>query len=361
MASKFFEQDWADMAAKRPEFASAEKVWTAVIEPELTRREQDRRETVRGAFARTAMFGIGGFIAVMVLGSIAFRGVSGDGFIIGLIAASLIAAAGSATNWLKVASLKTQNKELVLGAAAEAFGFKYETLHPDVSGLTSFKAIREFAMKASKSSNTALKAGSDTPPTPAFDVLYNRDLLPDYHDRDFEDLITGVRAGAEFSLVECKLTKTEGSGKNRRTVTKFQGLLVHVQYPKPFLGQTVVARSKWWRMGSKLKGLEKVKLNVAELDKAFTVYSNDQVEARYLLTPDKMERMVMLEQFFSGGKLRCIFEGDHLTIALEAPDQFEGGSIFKPLVDPKRFKQGLHEMELICDLIDGFLSREWAA
>ena len=48
-----------------------------------------------------------------------------------------------------------------------------------------------------------------------------------------------------------------------------------------------------------------------------------------------------------------------MTIALEAGNQFEAGSIFKPLVDPDRFIQTLTEIGLVCDMIDGFLTREW--
>jgi len=79
-----------------------------------------------------------------------------------------------------------------------------------------------------------------------------------------------------------------------------------------------------------------------------------------LLTPDRMERLIALERFFSGGKLRGIFEGDHLTFALEAGDQFEVGSMFETLVNAAHYKKALHELGLVCDLIDGFLTREWA-
>ena len=72
-----------------------------------------------------------------------------------------------------------------------------------------------------------------------------------------------------------------------------------------------------------------------------------------------MERLIALERHFQGGKLRGIFEDGHMTIALEAGNQFEAGSIFKPLVDPDRFIQTLTEIGLVCDMIDGFLTREW--
>ena len=96
-----------------------------------------------------------------------------------------------------------------------------------------------------------------------------------------------------------------------------------------------------------------------ELDAAFTVYSNDQVEARALLSPDRMVRLIALERHFAGGKLRGIFEDGHMMLALEADDQFEAGSIFQPLVDPRRYASALVELGLVCDLIDGFLTRDW--
>ena len=48
-----------------------------------------------------------------------------------------------------------------------------------------------------------------------------------------------------------------------------------------------------------------------------------------------------------------------MTLALEADDQFEAGSIFQTLVDPRRYASALVELGLVCDLIDGFLTRDW--
>ncbi len=183
-------------------------------------------------------------------------------------------------------------------------------------------------------------------------------LLPSYDTRKFEDLIEGQRANADFTLVECKLTEQRGSGKNRRTVTTFQGLLLNIDYPDRFLGRTLIARDGWWSWGRK-NGMQQVDLVSKELEDAFTVYSTDQVEARTLLTPDRMERLIALERHFKGGKLRGVFEEGHLTLALEADNQFEAGSIFKPLADPDRYVETLTEIGLVCDLIDGFLTREW--
>ena len=103
--------------------------------------------------------------------------------------------------------------------------------------------------EAEKAKDQAKKAGlfaqdlGEDAPTPAFPTLKAAGLLPHYDNRKFEDLIEGECAGARFSLVECKLTDERGNGKNKQTVTVFEGILLHIAYPQKFLGRTLLARS----------------------------------------------------------------------------------------------------------------------
>lgn len=359
MASGITDAIFSALVAQRPEFKNAVKVWTDVLEPALASREAERRSIISKARTRTLWMGlIVGALALIVL--FATRGAGAMLVIFGAIAVTGI---GSAAAWVPLFRVKSETKQLVVGSAAESFGFKYETLHPDVSGVADWKSAGSWISSRALKSNGVGKlfgeSGDDLPPTPAFQTLRDAKLLPSYDDRDFEDLIEGDRAGTHFSLVECKLTEERGSGKNRRTVTVFQGLLFHIQYPERFLGRTLIARQGWWKGFFGDDSLQKVDLVAKELEDNFTIYSNDQVEARALLTPDRMERLIALERHFKGGKLRGIFEGDHLTLALEADDQFEAGSVWKPLVDPDRYITALTEIGLVCDVIDGFLTREW--
>lgn len=358
MARTFRDEDWGAFSAKRPEYANAERVWTDILEPELTRREGERKSLLKAAFTQGGMGAVPAFILAMIFGAHILLSI-----FIGVIGGAI----GSALPSIKLYGFKTGVKDMVLSAAAQMFGFTYQTLHHDVSDVNSWSGIKDLAKreaqrvkdKTTQSSFFGTDTGDDAP-TPAFSVLRAADLLPSYSDKKFEDLIEGERAGANFSLVECKLTKETGSGKNKRTVTVFQGILLHIAYPQSFLGRTLLARSGTWKWGKRnWKDLQEVKLVSIELDKAFSVYSNDQVEARALLTPDKMERLIAIERFFEGGKLRGIFEGDHLTLALEAGDQFEVGSMFENLVNPAHYRKALFELGLVCDLIDGFLTREW--
>lgn len=359
MASGITDAIFQALVAQRPEFKNAMKVWTDVLEPALAARESERRSIISKARNRTLWTAL----IVGAFALIALFATRGAGFVFVIFAAIAVTGIGSAAAWIPLFRVKSETKQLVVGAAAESFGFKYETLHPDVSGIADWKSagswISSHALK-SKGAASFFGASDDEPaPTPAFKTLRDVKLLPSYDNRKFEDLIEGGRADTHFSLVECKLTEERGSGKNRRTVTVFQGLLFHIQYPDRFLGRTLMARQGWWKGFFGDKTLQKVDLVSKELEDNFTIYSDDQVEARALLTPDRMERLIALERHFKGGKLRGVFEGDHLTLALEADDQFEAGSVWKPLVDPDRYISALTEIGLVCDVIDGFLTREW--
>ncbi len=354
-----FDQVFNSLAQQRPEFRTAMETWNSKLYPELASQETERKNIISKARGRTITVGIVCFTLAVIVGIVMLRGAAFPFiFILAIVATGV----GSAAAWMPLMTMKSQTKQLIVGSAAEAFGFTYETLHPDVSGINDWRSAKDWLQeqKASGSIEKAFKTrGNEDAPTPAFEVLQTAKLLPSYDKCKFEDLIKGNRAEANFSLVECKLTESQGSGKNRRTVTTFQGLLIHIEYPERFLGRTLIARKGWWKGWFGDKSLSKIDLVSKELSDNFTIYSNDQVEARALLTPDRMERLIALERHFKGGKLRGIFEGDHLTIALEAEDQFEAGSIWKSLVDSNRYISALKEIGLVCDLIDGFLTRDW--
>ena len=359
------------LASQRPEFADVERIWETELAPELGAREVIRRQTISRAKSRTLLGGLAALPVVIVM--LFLSGGFGIFFPLSFFVGVIIVVGISGFDWLKVYSMKSQTKDLILKTACKPFGFRYETLHPDLSGIEDFQSLRtrgKELMGAINGPQTGKERTVSTvfgdiqvtlhdtagapAPTPAYQVLKDAALLPGHSQRKFEDLIEGERAGAKFALVEAKL---DTGGKNSQTV--FRGILIHIEYPQRFSGRTLMTRSGWWKRGKGAGDLKKVDLISRELDEAFTVYSSDQVEARALLSPDRMERLIALERHFSGGKLRGLFDGGHMTLALEADNQFEAGSVFKPLVDPRRFSTALSELGLVCDLIDGFLTREW--
>lgn len=364
-------QPLSQLARQRLEFAEVERIWETELAPELGVRETVRKKTISRAKSRT----IAGVLAALpvVIAILILSGGFGVFFPLSFFVGVIIVVGVSGFDWLKVYSLKSQTKDLILKTACKPFGFHYETLHPDLSDIEDFQSLKTRGKELMEAINgpqakqgrtistvfgdiqvTTHDMSGSPPPTPAYQVLKDAALLPGHSQRKFEDLIEGERAGAKFAFVEAKL---DTGGKNSQTV--FQGILIHIEYPQRFSGRTLMARSGWWKRGKGAGDLKKVDPISRELDEAFTVYSSDQVEARALLSPDRMERLIALERHFSGGKLRGLFDQGHMTLALEADNQFEAGSVFQPLVDPRRFSTALSELGLVCDLIDGFLTREW--
>jgi len=183
-------------------------------------------------------------------------------------------------------------------------------------------------------------------------------LLPNHNRETWEDEISGVHAGNAFTLCEAHL-KYKSSGKNSSTRTVFHGQLFIIEYPKRFLGKTVLLRDRgplnaFGKPGSEFS---RVGLASPEFEKAYEAWSTDQVEARDLLDPIVLERFQELERLYEGKKLRAAFEGGSLLIAIETGDRMNIGTMFAPLPGAGRVETILAEFDVIFDLIDVLLKR----
>lgn len=185
-------------------------------------------------------------------------------------------------------------------------------------------------------------------------------LVPDWDRSDFEDRLTGDRNGVDFEFFEAHLEErrrtTDSRGRTRtRWVTVFQGQCLRFRFHKNFHGKTLVLRDAGILnrfLGR--RGMDRIALESKQFEDAFEVFGTDQVEARYLLTPDLMQRLIELEKVFRGGKLRCSFQNNELLIALEGGDLFEPGSMFTPLDNPDRVRELLDDFAAIFNVIDSF-------
>ena len=89
--------------------------------------------------------------------------------------------------------------------------------------------------------------------------------------------------------------------------------------------------------------------------KKFNVYSSDQVEARYLVTPSFMERFNNLNTVFGAKNAKCSFYRDKIVIAISTKKNlFEIGEMFKSLEDPKSIKSMYDELFSIYKMITYF-------
>ena len=201
---------------------------------------------------------------------------------------------------------------------------------------------------------------------PAFARLKGLRLVPGYARSNFEDLFSGTHKGARYDLYEGHLEQrtTDSKGRTRYT-TVFRGQLIRMHFPREFLGVTIVRRDAgvfnvFGRGELDGRKLERVRLVASEFEKAFEVWSTDQVEARYLLHPVMMERLIDLEKGLHGKRLRCGFENGDLLVAVEGGNLFEPGDLFKPLVDPARARRIIDEIAGVVKVMDQVVTAQSA-
>ena len=185
-------------------------------------------------------------------------------------------------------------------------------------------------------------------------------LIPGHDRRKLEDYIAGDEQEVSFQLCDAHLEErrhsTDSKGRSRtRYVTVFRGQLLKFSFPKPFRGHTVISRDGGM-IGNFFKGFgqrgERVSLESPEFEKLYEVHSNDQIEARYLLTPTFMERLVELARLFRHTP-QLAFVDNRLMIAVNTgEDYFEGGSAFSNLADPKHALALAEEISLVFQIIE---------
>ena len=190
-------------------------------------------------------------------------------------------------------------------------------------------------------------------------------IIPSYDSSHLEDYVKGDYKDITLELTEARLRETRGSGKNRRTVTVFNGIFVLLDMNKNFSGKTIVKKDigklgNWFsrtfskKLFSKAINLENVKLEDPVFEKKFEVYSSDQVEARYLLTTSFMERLLELSSLFSKqGVIQCSFYLNKLLLMIPSDkNRFEVGSVFQPATFVDDVNHILKEMAIIFEIID---------
>lgn len=173
-------------------------------------------------------------------------------------------------------------------------------------------------------------------PGQGFDLAKRYGLVPYFERSTFEDRWSGPLDQHAFTLHEAHLEEERGSGKNRHWVTVFRGAILTISFGRRFHGTTILERAnkhRSWFGGTK----DSIKLDGRQLDYVdmvnpefsdnFSVWSDDQVEARYLVHPVYVERVLGVEQAFNGDKVRTLFSGGELVIVIESEDMFESGSM----------------------------------
>lgn len=169
--------------------------------------------------------------------------------------------------------------------------------------------------------------------------------------RSTDDNFYGTYRDMPIDISETELTyTTRDSNGNRQTRTEFRGVLISIGVCKNFIGHTIV-RTREFMFNKKV--YEEVKLEDPEFQKEYFVDSNDQVEARFLLTPAFMERFKNISTAFGTSEAQCSFKEGKILIALSCQgDLFKLGDLDTPVTDTAAYMEFLTEIISIFKMID---------
>ena len=105
--------------------------------------------------------------------------------------------------------------------------------------------------------------------------------------------------------------------------------------------------------------LNKIKLEDTKFEKRFNVYSSDEVEARFLVTPAFMDRFYNLKTAFGAKKIKCSFSNEQLIVAIYTnKNLFEIGGLFRPLGDIRSINRFYKEITSIIKMVEYFKLNE---
>ncbi len=177
-----------------------------------------------------------------------------------------------------------------------------------------------------------------------------------------EDRITGMLDKTRIEAGEVHIEKRQRDKNGKTTYsTIFRGVIFIADFNKHFNCRTVVMPDVAERCFGKLIGsfLQRmnfmdgsaVRLENPEFEKYFSIYSSDQIEARYLLTPDFMEWLLALRKL-ENNNIRVIFQDSNIAIALKRSNGWLEPPFFGKLASQERLEKLLNELIAILQLVD---------
>ena len=230
-------------------------------------------------------------------------------------------------------------------------------------------------------------------------IIKKSDLFEGVENVYCDDSFRGSHKGTKFQLSEQRVTTYVQTKNGQREVTIFKGIFLLFELGKKFNGQTVVKDKKgqWWTYfflflggvffftlvvmnirafffdgygnwnfliwsivfcGTFLYGLfknkyKKVYLEDVVFSKNWKVKATDQIEARYVLTPALMERMLKIKRMFYGNSIHFAFFNNKVLIAVGTnKDMFETTALFSSALNYQKVREVIAQFYSVFAIID---------
>jgi len=183
-------------------------------------------------------------------------------------------------------------------------------------------------------------------------------LFPEAFDRCAgEDLVAGRVGATALRFSEITLTRK----RKKSTETVFRGIFLVADFPKSFRGRVVLMPDRAERtLGSfgrafqrlsRFAGLELVELEDPDFERHFACYASDPVEARYLLSPSLMQRLLRFREN-TGAPLRLALAEESLLLALPIDRDLFAVPLGRPAVDEATLRAWAGELLFVTGVVE---------
>jgi hypothetical protein len=181
-----------------------------------------------------------------------------------------------------------------------------------------------------------------------------------------EDRVYGRlgETGIDFSEIVAQEKRrdhdTEGS-RSTSYVTIFRGIFLVADFNKRFKSKTLVLPDTAEKLFGKMVGgfiqsknimrPPLVKLEDPEFEKHFVVYSKDQIEARYILSPALMKRITEY-RMKTGKNIFLSFVDNKLRVAIPYKKNLFEPRLFRSIVDFEKMEEFHSIIQLTADIVE---------
>ena len=171
-----------------------------------------------------------------------------------------------------------------------------------------------------------------------------------------DDYVSGKIGNTAFEFSDIKLTIESGDS----ATTVFQGLFFSIDFNKSFNGRTFVltdyAERAFGLIGQELQSIisvrgELIRLESEEFEAQFVVYSDDQTEARYILSPSFMEKILELKNT-TNNLIEMSFVKNKLYIAISKCKVSFEPKLRESIVDFNDIQAYYDDLTLVLDLVE---------
>lgn len=197
------------------------------------------------------------------------------------------------------------------------------------------------------------------------DPFYDLNVLGRHHIIRGANLIKGEIKGTAFSCSHLTVLPPNRD----ETYLHFQGILITLDLHRPLQGKTIIVPDRAQKqlgtyLGKKVQeqgrsGLELVYLEDPVFEKLYAVYGEDQIEARYVLTPSKMRRLVELRSRF-GENISFSFSQKQVAIAINHYP-FSAVHVESPIHQGAAIQHLLAPVRVVEDLVHALQLNEFPA